>query len=86
MSAPELFQTPMGRKFYEGTMPRIAAALELIAQRLPHPLSSAVYLVRHPSSPGTILAIFSDKKLATEVALRTGGLVEPWTITEREDS
>jgi len=33
MSA-EFFQTPMGRHFYEGTMPRIASALEKIANNM----------------------------------------------------
>lgn len=31
---PEFFQTPMGKRFYEGTMPRIARALERIADAL----------------------------------------------------
>lgn len=33
MSGPEFFQTPMGRKFYEADVPRIAKALEKLAQR-----------------------------------------------------
>jgi len=32
MSPPEFFQTSMGRHFYEGTMPRIANALEKIGK------------------------------------------------------
>ena len=31
---PEFFQTYMGRAYYEGTMPRIAKALERIAAAL----------------------------------------------------
>jgi hypothetical protein len=31
---PEFFQTVMGQRFYEGTMPRIAKALEEIAKEL----------------------------------------------------
>lgn len=34
MSGPEFFQTRMGAKFYEVTMPRIADALEQIAAHL----------------------------------------------------
>lgn len=34
MSGPEFFQTRMGQKFFEGTMPRIADALTTIAERL----------------------------------------------------
>ena len=30
---PEFFHTPMGHRFYEGTMPRVAEALERLAQR-----------------------------------------------------
>jgi len=31
MPGPEFFQTRMGKAFYEGTMPRVAKALERIA-------------------------------------------------------
>jgi uncharacterized protein (DUF2164 family) len=31
---PEFFQTRMGHQFYNGTMPRIAKALEAIAEQL----------------------------------------------------
>ena len=31
MSGPEFFQTRMGQTFYEGTMPKIAKALERLA-------------------------------------------------------
>lgn len=31
---PELFQTPMGHRFYESTMPRIAKALEDVSEKL----------------------------------------------------
>lgn len=31
---PEFFQTMMGQRYYEGTMPRIAKALERIADQL----------------------------------------------------
>jgi len=34
MSDVQLFQTRMGQHFYDGTMPRIAAALEEIAKAL----------------------------------------------------
>lgn len=34
MSGPEFFQTMMGKKFYEGTMPRIATALEKLTKAL----------------------------------------------------
>ena len=34
MSGPQFFETGMGRKYYEGTMPRIAKALEAIAKEL----------------------------------------------------
>ena len=34
MSGPEFFQTVMGRHFYDGTMPRVAEALERIADAL----------------------------------------------------
>jgi len=34
---PEFFQTPMGRHFYEDTMPRIATSLEKIAETLDRP-------------------------------------------------
>lgn len=34
MAGPEFFQTRMGHTFYEGTMPRIAKALERIADAL----------------------------------------------------
>jgi len=33
-SGPEFFQTVMGRVFFDGTMPRIAKALERIADHL----------------------------------------------------
>lgn len=36
MAGPESFQTLMGRKFYDGTLPRIATALERIADALEH--------------------------------------------------
>lgn len=32
MSPPEFFETPMGRIFYEGTMPRLAKALEKLVK------------------------------------------------------
>jgi hypothetical protein len=38
MSAPELFQTPMGRRFYESTLPDIAVALLRIASALEKPM------------------------------------------------
>ena len=46
-NGPEFFQTRMGQTFYEGTMPRIAAALERIAtalekQRAREPLMTEV--------------------------------------------
>jgi aminoglycoside/choline kinase family phosphotransferase len=34
VSEPQLFQTRMGQKFYAGTVPRIASALEEIAKEL----------------------------------------------------
>jgi hypothetical protein len=34
MAGPEFFQTIMGRQFYDGTLPRIAQALERIATAL----------------------------------------------------
>ena len=34
MSDPDFFQTRMGHAFYNGTMPRIAKALEKIAEQL----------------------------------------------------
>ena len=34
MSGPSFFQTIMGRAYYEGTLPRIARALERIADAL----------------------------------------------------
>lgn len=34
MSGPQFFETKMGRQFYDGTMPRIAKALESIATEL----------------------------------------------------
>jgi hypothetical protein len=34
MPGPEFFQTMMGRKFYEGDVPRIAKALEIIANNM----------------------------------------------------
>ena len=34
MSSPEFFQTMMGRTFFDGTMPKIARALERIAAAL----------------------------------------------------
>jgi hypothetical protein len=34
MSGPQFFETGMGRKFYEGTLPKIAKALERIAAAL----------------------------------------------------
>jgi len=34
MSGPQFFETGMGKKYYDGTMPRIAKALEAIAKSL----------------------------------------------------
>lgn len=34
MSGPEFFQTPMGRRFYESTMPRIADGIEKLLKVL----------------------------------------------------
>ncbi len=34
MAGPEFFQTVMGHRYYDSTMPRIAAALETIAVEL----------------------------------------------------
>ena len=34
MSGPEFFQTGMGRKFYDGDVPRIVEALQNIAKEL----------------------------------------------------
>ena len=34
MSFPEFFQTGMGKKYYESTLPRIATALEKIAKSM----------------------------------------------------
>lgn len=34
MSGPSFFQTMMGKVYYEGTLPRIARALERIAEAL----------------------------------------------------
>lgn len=34
MSGPDFFQTRMGHRFYESTLPRIASALERIAKAL----------------------------------------------------
>lgn len=41
MSTIKFFQTAMGKKYIEGTMPRIAAALEAIAEKLPVPAPAA---------------------------------------------
>lgn len=35
MAGPEFFQTPMGQRFIEGTMPVIARALTTIAKKMP---------------------------------------------------
>jgi hypothetical protein len=37
MSGPSFFQTLMGRQFFDATMPRLAKALERIAERLEQP-------------------------------------------------
>lgn len=37
MPGPEFFQTPMGHRFYEAIMPRIAEALQHLAGRKAHP-------------------------------------------------
>ena len=42
---PEFFQTPMGHRFYESTMPRIATALETIAEKLQEPDEQLVQLL-----------------------------------------
>ncbi len=34
MAGPEFFQTPMGKRFFEGTLPQIAQSLEKIAKNL----------------------------------------------------
>lgn len=34
MSGPQFFQTPMGKRFFEGTMPKLADALSKIAKRM----------------------------------------------------
>lgn len=34
MSGPEFFQTPMGRSFFDGTMPKVAEALQDIVLSL----------------------------------------------------
>jgi len=34
MSGPQFFETGMGRKFYEGTVPRLARAVEKVAKEL----------------------------------------------------
>ncbi len=66
-NGPEFFRTGMGRTFYEGTMPRIAAALEKIAERLPAPegkaagnLADAIRVIladANLNTTGTIVAI-----------------------------
>jgi hypothetical protein len=41
-NGPEFFQTPMGRQFYDGTMPRIAKALDRVAAALEKQLTPDV--------------------------------------------
>lgn len=45
MSGPSFFQTLMGRQFIDGTMPRIARALEQIAERLEQPSGAPKVIV-----------------------------------------
>lgn len=45
MPGPEFFQTPMGRRFYDSTMPRLAAALEVLAKKLPDQAAQAALAV-----------------------------------------
>jgi hypothetical protein len=47
----EFFQTIMGKHFYEGTMPRLVAVLERIAERLDHP-RDALFMDEGPTPPG----------------------------------
>lgn len=51
---PEFFQTQMGRRYYESTMPRIAEALERIATALENAnkiKGGAAGLVQHDGTP-----------------------------------
>jgi hypothetical protein len=41
-NGPEFFQTPMGRRFYESTVPDIATALLRIAERMENPPAASV--------------------------------------------
>lgn len=34
MNGPQFFQTPMGKQFYDGTMPQIAKHLKVISEAL----------------------------------------------------
>ena len=43
MAGPEFFQTLMGKRFFESTMPRIADALEALAKRPPDPVATGVF-------------------------------------------
>ena len=45
MSGPSFFQTLMGRQFIDATMPRIAKALERIAERLEQPSGAPKVIV-----------------------------------------
>jgi len=82
---PDLHQTSIGIKFFEKTMPRIAKALERIAKDT---APQTIYIVRQAST-GTIVAVFKDKRKATQAALQAAGIdvcvVEPWTFNDEDE-
>ena len=51
MSGPSFFQTLMGRSYYEGTLPRIARALERIAEALEAQNPTATTAPTHIKEP-----------------------------------
>ena len=53
MSAPEFFQTRMGQRFYEATMPKLAEQLERLNANLEALLAELREQPKAPPSPST---------------------------------
>lgn len=57
MAAPEFFQTVMGQRFYEGTMPKLARAAERIASGLEEQSEQSKLIVECLNRQNELLAV-----------------------------
>ena len=78
MSEPQFFQTPMGRTFFDHTMPKLVAAVELLAERMVPDTTS-------PVDPHTGASDDEKRGSARVIAALKADIVERISITPEHE-